>query len=487
MTIFPVILSGGSGTRLWPLSREKYPKQFIRNLCPIPDDNGKSLLGDTLTRLHGEPGYQPPTLLCNNDHRFLVTDELARAGIEARAILLEPVARNTAPAITLAALSAVQSDPDAVLVVMPCDHVIADKKGFRDGVRKASAIAAQNKLVLFGIKPQSPHTGYGYIRRGDALTATQQPAYRVDGFFEKPDAEVAATYLADGRYFWNSGIFVLHGQTFLEEVKRLRPEIYDACQPALMNGAEDLDFLRVDAESFARNPAISVDYAIMEKTDRAAMVPLDVGWNDVGSWPALRQLGSPDADGNVTNGEESGSALMVDSRNTYVHTDGTLVATLGVEDLVIVNTDDALLVAASDRAQDVGKLAQQIKESGRLEYSDHKRHHRPWGTFDILNQGPGFKVKRISVNPGSRLSLQMHRRRSEHWVVVSGTAKVSRGDVTELIEENQSTYISVREWHRLENPGDEVLEIIEVQIGAYLEEDDIERAGDDYNRSTGDG
>jgi len=475
MSIFPVILSGGSGTRLWPLSREQFPKQFIA----LVDGTSGSLLGETLKRLDGEAGYEPPTLLCNNGHRFLVADELDRAGIAARAILLEPVARNTAPAITLAALSALKSDPDAILVVMPSDHAIPDVQAFRAAVRNACAVAARRKLVLFGIPPVRPHTGYGYIRRGAPLTGGADAACSVDAFVEKPDAPTAAAYLEDGRYFWNSGIFVLHAQTFADEVRRLHREMLQACEDALDKAKEDLCFLRVDAEAFARCPSISVDYAVMERTDKTAMLPLDAGWSDVGSWSALRDLGAPDPNGNV----KSGPTLLADTKNCFVHAETSLVATLGVENLIVVDTPDALLVAAGDRAEEVGRLAQCIKAAGRNEHAQHRRHHRPWGAFDILNEGPGFKVKLISVKPGGRLSLQMHHHRSEHWVVVSGRAKVTHGARIEFLEENQSSYISAGEWHRLENPGGDLLKIIEVQIGAYLGEDDIERAGDDYNRT----
>ena len=373
-----MILSGGSGTRLWPLSRGKFPKQFVPNLnAPIHERNSESLLAQTLLRLEWFDNLQPPTILCNESHRFLVADELARTGMDARAILLEPVARNTAPTITVAAISAVQSCSNAILVVMPSDHAILDAERFHAAVQEACAIAAQRRLVLLGITPHYPHTGYGYIRRGPALSGPETSAFHVEAFFEKPTEAVATDYLDDGNYYWNSGLFVLHGQTFLDEVRRLHPLLFDTCHQAASNMAPDLCFLRIDPEAFARAPAISVDYAIMEKTDKAVMVPMEAGWSDVGSWSAIRDLGAPDGHGNVT----CGPTHIVDTQNSYAHSDGPLIALLGVEDLVVVGTPDAVLVASADRSQDVGKLVTSLKEAGRDEHASHRRHYRPWGTI----------------------------------------------------------------------------------------------------------
>ncbi len=474
MTVFPLILSGGSGTRLWPLSRARYPKQFI----PLTGDDSSSLLGQTLQRLPHGSGVAAPTVICNQDHRFLVADELDRAGRAARQILLEPVARNTAPAITLGALSAIQEDPDAILAVMPSDHRIGSTSRFRNLVALAAETAAGGRFVLFGVPPTHPHTGYGYIRCHDAPGTTDAAAFAVDRFVEKPDSETAERYLASGNYFWNSGIFILHAATFLDEVARLQPNLFEACRAAFDTAQPDLCFLRPDAAAFERCPPVSVDYAVMEHTDKAVMMPLDTEWSDVGSWSALWSLGRADADGNVVQGR----AIARDTSDTFILAENTLVATLGVSNLVVVDTPDALLVADRDRAQDVGAIVAAIDAGGGTEHAEHRRHHRPWGTFDVLNEGPGFKVKLISVKPGGRLSLQRHRHRSEHWVVVAGTARVTRGDDVLSVRPNQSIYISAEEWHRLENPGQQALKIIEVQIGAYLEEDDIERKGDAYNR-----
>jgi len=473
--IHPVILSGGSGTRLWPLSRSMYPKQFIRFF----NGQGTSFLGASLQRLKREAGFEPPILLCNNDHRFLVKEELDRAGIKPRAIILEPVARNTAAAIAVAALTVGETNPGAVLAVMPSDHVIRDEAKFVEAVRRAAKVASTGKLVLFGIKPDSPHTGYGYIRQGAALEGFNGGAFKVDNFFEKPDAPTASGYVADGRYFWNSGIFVLHARTFIEELQRLEPRILDAARLALTRASDDLGFLRLDRHAFGQSPNISVDYAVMERTAEAAMLPIDVGWNDVGSWSSLWQIAPHDGDGNYAHGD----SVLEDTSNTYIHAEKSLVATIGVKDLVIVDTPDALLVADRARAQDVGKIVARLKQSGRKEQEQHLRNYRPWGFFETLSIGARFQVKLLHVKPGGKLSLQMHHHRSEHWVVVQGTAKVFVGDIEKLVRENESVYIFATQWHRLENPGKVPLEIIEVQIGSYLGEDDIVRTDDIYHRA----
>jgi mannose-1-phosphate guanylyltransferase/mannose-6-phosphate isomerase len=472
--IQPVILSGGAGTRLWPLSRALYPKQFIR----FPQVQPETFLAAALKRLGPGCGCAPPVVVCNNDHRFLVKDEAARAGVEPRAIVLEPMARNTAPAVAVAALLAERSDPEAILAVMPSDHVIRDERAFAAAVRKAGAIAAGGRLVLFGITPGVPHTGYGYIKRGAPLDGFDG-AFAVAAFTEKPDRETAAGYLAQGGYDWNSGIFVLGARAFLGELERFEPAILAAAKGALAGARNDLGFLRLEAQAFASAPSISIDYAVMERTGLAAVVPMDVGWSDVGSWSSLWELSSQDAAGNAVHGD----ALLEATSGCYVFSEKSLVATMGVSDLVIVDTPDALLVADRERAQDVGKLAARLKQAGRKEHESHVRNHRPWGYFETLNVGPRFQVKLLHVEPGGKLSMQMHHHRSEHWVVVHGTAKVTVGGEERLVHENQSVYIVATQWHRLENPGKTPLELIEVQIGSYLGEDDIVRSEDAYNRS----
>jgi len=472
--IVPVILSGGSGTRLWPLSRAMYPKQFIRFF----DAEGRSLLGATLGRLNGPGNFSAPIVVCNNDHRFLVREELARAQMEPQAILLEPVARNTAPAVAVAALFAQARDSDAVLLVMPSDHVVRDTAGFLGGVKRAAEIAAAGRLVLFGIEANEPHTGYGYIRKGSALNGVDG-GFKVDAFFEKPDQAKAERYLAEGGYFWNSGIFVLHARAYLEELQRLNPAIYAAAREALVNAAQDMEFLRLEPKAFAASPNISIDYAVMEKTGAAAMLPLNVGWNDVGSWSSLWDIAPRDEEGNAVEGD----AVLIDTKDCLVRSERSLVAAIGVDDLIIVDTPDALLVADKMRAQDVSKVVSKLKQSNRKEQEQHLRNHRPWGYFETLSIGGRFQVKLLHVKPGGKLSMQMHHHRSEHWVVVRGTARVTVGDATNLVQENESVYITATHWHRLENPGKVPLEIIEVQLGTYLGEDDIVRADDVYNRA----
>ncbi len=473
-SIHPVILSGGSGTRLWPLSRSMFPKQFVR----FSESQPNSFLAATLQRLGPDRGFAAPLVICNNDHRFLVRDEADGLKIQPQAIVLEPVARNTAPAIAAAAVLVERIDPDGVLVVMPSDHVIENDEAFADAVRRASEIAATGKLVLFGIPPQSPHTGYGYIHRGAPLGGSDG-AYTVAAFTEKPDSATAETYLATGEYFWNSGIFVLGARAFLQELARLAPDVETAARAAVEAASTDLGFVRLDAEAFSAAPSISVDYAVMERTNAAAVLPLDVGWNDVGSWSSLWELSNRDANDNAVHG----ATLLEDTSGTYIHAGNGLVAALGVKDLVIVDTPDALLVADRGRAQDVGGLVAKLRKAGRKEHETQVRNHRPWGYFETLNIAPRFQVKLLHVKPGGKLSMQMHHHRSEHWVVVHGTAKVTIGDEEKLVYENQSVYIVATQWHRLENPGKTPLEIIEVQLGSYLGEDDIVRSDDVYRRS----
>ena len=471
--LYPVILSGGSGTRLWPLSRAMYPKQFIR----FHDQQGTSFLGATLARLPHDQGFNAPILLCNNDHRFLVREELERAGVEAKAIILEPVARNTAPAIAVAALRALAENPDAILAVMPSDHVVRDEAGFIAAVQAAAKVAGTGKLVLFGIKPDQPHTGYGYIRKGPPLKGAAG-AFGVEAFVEKPNAATAKSYLKDGTYYWNSGIFVLNARVLIDEMTRLNPEIVVAATAALANAKPDLGFTRLDGEAFAAAPNISIDYAVMEKTREAAMLPIDVGWNDVGSWSSLWDIAPHDDAGNFVQGE----AVLTDTRGSYIHSGKALVATIGVENLVIVDTPDALLVADRARAQDVSKLVATLRATGRREHEQHLRNLRPWGYFETLSLADRFQVKLLHVKPGAKLSMQMHHHRSEHWVVVQGTARVMIDGREQLVRENESVYIQATQWHRLENPGKVGLELIEVQLGSYLGEDDILRADDVYNR-----
>jgi mannose-1-phosphate guanylyltransferase/mannose-6-phosphate isomerase len=472
--IVPVILSGGSGTRLWPLSRAMYPKQFMR----LSEGQSASFLAATLKRLAAQESVAAPIIMCNNDHRFLVAEEAERCGVKPRAIVLEPLARNTAPAIAVAALRIAREDPAAILAVMPSDHVIGNEPAFAAAVQRAARVAASGKLVLFGIVPSGPNTGYGYIRRGDPLSGWAD-VYTVAAFTEKPDERKAEGYLAAGGYYWNSGIFVFGARAFLEELKRLAPAILSAASAALDAAKEDLGFLRLDREAFAKAPSISIDYAVMERTGSAAVLPIDVGWSDVGSWSSLWELAPRDAQGNAVRGD----VLLEDTTNSYVHAQKGLVATLGVKDLIVVDTPDALLVADRCKAQDVARIVAHLRQAKRTEHAQHMRSYRPWGFFDSLSMGERFQVKLLHVKPGAKLSLQMHHHRSEHWVVVHGTAKVVIGKEEKLVRENESVYIVATQWHRLENPGRTPLELIEVQIGSYLGEDDIVRSEDVYNRA----
>ena len=472
--IYPVILSGGSGTRLWPLSRALHPKQFIRFF----KDQTSSLLAATLRRLGPGLGFAPPVIVCNNDHRFLVRGEVEQAGIEPGEILLEPMARNTAPAIAAAALLIERADPDGILAVMPSDHAIKDEKGFAAAVRRAAEVAAAGKLALFGIAPTSPHTGYGYIHRGAPL-AGFDGAFAVNAFTEKPNRQTAEGYLATGDYYWNSGIFVLGARTFLEELKRLNPSVLAAAEAALAAAARISAFCAWTLQHSHSRPSISIDYAVMERTSLAAVLPMDVGWSDVGSWSSLWELSGRDSQGNAV----SGDALLEATQDCYIHSERALVTTIGVKDLVIVDTPDALLVADKSRAEDVSGIVGRLKTAGRKEHESQIRNFRPWGFFETLNLAPRFQVKLLHVKPGAKLSMQMHHHRSEHWVVVHGTAEVTIGSEQKLVYENQSVYIVAGQWHRLHNPGKTPLELIEVQLGSYLGEDDIVRADDVYNRS----
>ncbi|MCC6505914.1 MAG: mannose-1-phosphate guanylyltransferase/mannose-6-phosphate isomerase [Aquimonas sp.] len=463
--LLPVILSGGSGTRLWPLSRESYPKQFL----PLVEDI--SMLQATWRRVAPLAGRRP-SVVANQEHRFMAAEQLREMGAEPSAILLEPVGRNTAPAIAVAALEAMRDGEDALLLVLPSDHVIRDEAAFHAVVRAALPAAREGRLVTFGIVPTAPETGYGYIQAtaGEGVRAVAQ-------FVEKPDRATAEAYLASGAYFWNSGMFLFRASRYLQELQRWQPAMLAACRQALDEARRDTDFVRLQAEHFAACPSDSIDYAVMEKTDAAAVIALDAGWNDVGSWAALWEATAQDAEGNAHHGD----VIALNCRNTYAHA-SRLVAMIGLEDVVVVDTDDALLIAHRDQVQQVKDVVGKIKGSGRTHAVTHRKVYRPWGAYDSIDNGERFQVKRITVKPGGALSLQMHHHRAEHWIVVSGTAKVTRGDETILLAENQSTYIPLGVVHRLENPGRLPLELIEVQSGAYLGEDDIVRFEDVYGR-----
>ncbi len=472
-TITPVVLSGGSGTRLWPLSRERYPKQLL----PLTGSDS-TLLQLTMERLRGLEEIQRPIVVCNNEHRFLVAEQLRDGDWGTPHIMLEPVGRNTAPGVAVAALQVMQEDPEAIMLVMPSDHLIQDALAYHQAVRTGARAAAEGALVTFGIRPAYPETGYGYIRAGKQF-ASGNAAAKVEQFVEKPDLATAEQYLKSGDYLWNSGIFMFRADRFLSELREHAPDILKACEQALAKAKPDLDFLRLDAEAFAACPSDSIDYAVMEKTTRAAVVPMDAGWSDLGSWSALHDASPQSADGNVAIGD----VLSHNSSNCYVRAESRLVATLGMQDCIVVETPDAVLVAAKDQIQDVKKLVEQLRESGREEVLNHRRVERPWGSYEGIAQADRFQVKRIVVAPGRSLSLQMHHHRAEHWIVVKGTGRVIRGDDTFLISEDESTYISLGTMHRLENPGVIPLELIEVQTGSYLGEDDIVRFEDNYGRS----
>ncbi len=479
MHVFPVILSGGAGTRLWPLSRSRYPKQFLPDLL----DSGESLFQATIRRLPADSAFAPPLIICNEDHRFLVRDELERTGIDAHRVVLEPAGRNTAPAVTVAALLAMEASPDAILVVQPSDQYIPEAEIFRETARQAATIVREGWLALLGIQPRTPHTGYGYIRRGPRLPGHEVEVHLVEAFREKPDEETARQYLAEGNHYWNSGVFILPARLLLEEMERLQPDILQACQKAVRNGRYDLGFLRLDKDAFLQAQDISLDYAVMEHTDKAVVLPLPVKWHDLGSWQALWDMAPKDEHLNSHGGR--GMPLLQNARGCYVHSSNKqLVALMDVEDLVVVETTDALLVAKKKSSEKVGQLVQQLRRQQRSECVQHVREHRPWGWFEPLNEGPRYKVKMLYIKPGARLSMQMHYHRSEHWVVVHGTAKVTIDGKVTFLCENESVFISPTQWHRLENPGKEPLQIIEVQIGSYLGEDDIVRTDDDYNRTT---
>jgi len=469
--IVPVILSGGSGSRLWPLSREHYPKQLLALA------GAQTMLQQTAMRVEGMQNVASPVLVCNEEHRFLVAEQLREIGKIPANIILEPVGRNTAPALTLAALDLTTHDPDAIMLVMPADHVISDLSGFRSAVEDAVHGAMDGFLVTFGIVPTRPETGYGYIRKDKPLDG-YPTLRRVASFVEKPDAVAAAGYLESGEYLWNSGMFVLRARVWLEELGKTRPDILRACEAAYAQGRQDGDFFRVDAEAFSDSPNDSIDYAVMEKTDRAAVVPLAAGWSDIGAWSAIWETGVRDEQGNVMQGD----VLSHNTRDALLIAKHRLVTAVGLKDVIVVETPDAVLVAHKDSAQDVKEIVKHLKDQDRSESLMHRRVFRPWGSYEGIDSGERFQVKRLIVKPGAAISLQLHHHRAEHWVVVKGTAKVTCGDEVLLLAENQSTYIPVGMKHRLENPGSVPLEIIEVQSGGYLGEDDIVRFEDRYNR-----
>ena len=473
--LYPVILSGGSGSRLWPLSREEFPKQ----LQPLTSE--RSLLQETALRLGKSGGeayeLQAPIIVCNDAHRFIVAEQLRAVGIEPKAIIIEPQGRNTAPAACVAALL-LENEPDALMLVMPSDHLVRNADAFRDAVAKAVPVAADNHLVTFGIRPTAPATAYGYIKQGGTLG---DDARAVEKFVEKPDSVTAANFLRDGGYFWNGGIFLWPVGLYLSELERNEPQIPPTCRAALTEGQNDLFFFRLDPAAFAKVPSQSIDYGVMERTDKAAVVPVDMGWSDVGSWSALHEEAVHDAAGNTTLGD----VVAIDTRNTYVRTEKQLTAVIGLKDLIVVVTTDAVLVADKAHDQQVKQVVERLKAAGRSEATAQARTYRPWGWFQTMDEGARFKVKRLCVKPGAKLSLQKHWHRSEHWVVVTGTAQVTCGEKEFQLRENESTYIAAGTLHRLANPGHVELHMIEVQSGEYVGEDDIVRVADDYGRSGG--
>ena len=472
--LYPVILSGGSGSRLWPLSREEYPKQLQALI------SDRTLLQETALRLGDDASFTiaPPIVVCNEAHRFIVAEQLRAAGIEPKAVVIEPQGRNTAPAACVAAL-VLEDEPDALMLIMPSDHSVRNPDAFRDAVARAVPLAAAGKLVTFGIQPSAPSTAYGYIKRGEALSSKDGGAFAVERFVEKPDAAKAEAFLKEGSYSWNGGIFLTSVKTYLAELVRGEPAIEPACREAMSAGKSDLFFFRLDAAAFAKVPSQSIDYGVMERTDKAAVVPVDMGWSDVGSWSALHDEAPRDDAGNTFIGD----VLSIDTAGSYVRSEKQLTAVIGVKDVVVVVTADAVLVADKAHDQKVKQIVERLKAAGRSEATAHARTYRPWGWFQTMDEGQRFKVKRICVKPGAQLSLQKHWHRSEHWVIVTGCAVVGRGGEDIVLRENESTFIPAGTVHRLTNPGHVELHMIEVQSGEYVGEDDIVRLADDYGRT----
>lgn len=460
--LLPVIMAGGTGSRLWPLSRELYPKQFI---CLHGKD---SMLQETVKRLNGVE-TRAPVVICNEEHRFLVAEQLRQIGKLSSNIILEPVGRNTAPAIALAALNATAQGDDPIMLVLAADHIIENQPAFHRAIERAIPLAEKGSLVTFGIVPTGPETGYGYIHRGDKLSDETLAPHRVECFVEKPNLKTAEEYLRSGEYYWNSGMFMFHAKRYLQELEKFRPDILDACRAAIASVKQHGDFINVDRDDFIACPDESIDYAVMEKTADAVVIPLDAGWSDVGSWSALWEVNEKDANGNSLKGD----TFLHNTQNCYINTDDQLVAAVGVENLVIVNTKDAVLVAQKDQVQDVKRVVEFLKAHSRSEYRRHRETYWPWGRSDLIVQTDRFNVNRITVKPGGAFPLQMHYHRTEHWVILSGTAKVTIQDKTLLLTENQSTFIPIGSPHQLENPGKIPLELLEIQSGSYLGDDDI--------------
>jgi mannose-1-phosphate guanylyltransferase len=465
----PVVLAGGTGSRLWPKSRAALPKQFLALT------SAQTMLQETLLRLPKQD-VEDALLICNEDHRFLAAEQLRTANLSFDKIILEPVGRNTAPAIALAALSEVKKGNDPILLILSADHLIQDNKAFHEAINKARLLAEDGRLVTFGIVPTEAHTGYGYIEAGEALDSK---GFKVQEFVEKPDLATAQTYLDGKKHFWNSGMFMFKASAYLEELNAFNPRIVEACEKSLDNAESDLDFLRVDKASFAACPDDSIDYAVMEKTTKACMVSLDAGWNDVGSWTSLWDTAkNKDENENVVIGD----VILTDVNNSYINSEQRLISVIGLDDVIVVETKDAVLVAAKDQVQNIKSVVNQLKKEKRPEFEFHREVLRPWGSYDSIDNGERYQVKRICVKPGEKLSVQMHHHRAEHWIVVSGTASVTIGETTTLVTENESVYIPIGEVHALENPGKILLELIEVQSGSYLGEDDIVRFSDRYGR-----
>jgi mannose-1-phosphate guanylyltransferase/mannose-6-phosphate isomerase len=472
MKIYPVILSGGAGTRLWPLSRAVMPKQLL----PLVTD--KTMLQETALRVRGWPGVTAPLIVCGNEHRFLVAEQLRDIGVTPHGIMLEPAGRNTAPAVAAAARFLHSQDPDAVMLVLPADHVIEKNEAFRLAVERAAKLVENGSLATFGIVPGAPETGYGYIRRGEPLPGCDD-CFKIERFVEKPDRNTAEGFVADGGYYWNSGMFMFRADRFLAEIEAHAPDIAKAASAAVGDAYRDLDFCRLDEAAFSASPSDSIDYAVMEHTRDGVVVASDIGWSDVGSWTALADVQQHDANGNVQRGD----VYLDNTSNTLVRAESRIVAVVGVQDLVVVETPDAVLVVHKDQVQRVKNIVEHLKGQARTEHLHHTRVYRPWGYYEGIDAGERFQVKRITVKPGEKLSLQMHHHRAEHWIVVSGTARVTCGDKQILLAENESTYIPLGTTHRLENPGKLPLHLIEVQSGSYLGEDDIVRFEDIYQRA----